>query len=409
MHKHMRLLVSDIDEVREILDDASKRKQLWKKMESALKFSEAIEKDAWSATNPNATFKVKNPKELAAKFLKGSAILGKIFRQLFEMLSSFAKADKLGPIPEVKEVERRDASELSVKEFFDSYARPGIPVIITGLNATGIDEEPWTLDFFRRRCNKTVKVVKRNPKATSWGRLQTAGKLPLAEFIDSFSTNLTRRKWYLHDWSLPRNCPESLGSPPFSGYTMPKYFAGDYFQRAAFDGYRHSWPSLFIGSSDTQSSMHIDSGNTNFWLHLLSGQKEWRFYSRQDLINLYLSPQGSHFHLDVFKPDYEKLPLARHAQQFRGIQEAGDLMFIPAANPHAVKNIQDIHGISMNYVDASNIELSLLSNIWKLDAENVELYSDGTSIPHGLRADQQPMTFGEWKATDWTKLDYDLQ
>lgn len=57
---------------------------------------------------------------------------------------------------------------------------------------------------------------------------------------------------------------------------MPKYFAGDYFQRAGFEGYqygsqvvaisrttrrwkglteaelRHTWPSLFIGSNETQ-------------------------------------------------------------------------------------------------------------------------------------------------------------
>jgi len=30
-------------------------------------------------------------------------------------------------------------------------------------------------------------------------------------------------------------------------------------------------PSLFIGAKGTESSMHIDSGGTNFWLYLLSG------------------------------------------------------------------------------------------------------------------------------------------
>lgn len=189
---------------------------------------------------------------------------------------------------------------------------------------------------------------------------------------------------------------------------MPKYFAGDYFQRAAFEGYQHSWPSLFAGSSETMSAMHIDSGNTNFILYLLSGRKEWRFYRRRDLLNLYPSPLGAHFHLDVFQPNYRKFPLAKYAQQFLGIQEAGDLMFIPAANPHGVRNLKDIHGISMNYVDASNIELSLLENIQDNAALKVELYTDGKSIPHGLRSDQQPMSFGEWKGTNWKNLKYDL-
>lgn len=63
-------------------------------------------------------------------------------------------------------------------------------------------------------------------------------RLFLADFIDTFVSDLTRRKWYLHDWSLPRsrfcharvysgcisthlgpwrNCPEVFGPAPFSG------------------------------------------------------------------------------------------------------------------------------------------------------------------------------------------------
>ena len=32
----------------------------------------------------------------------------------------------------------------------------------------------------------------------------SAWRLSLADFIDTFRSNETRRKWYLHDWSLPR-------------------------------------------------------------------------------------------------------------------------------------------------------------------------------------------------------------
>lgn len=391
----MKLLVSSIDDVEEMLSNKSYRLSVWREMEERLSFLQALE----DTEKPSREEKFK-------KMLTGGLdLLGALFRRFFLMLHDQAQAG-LGELPSARQVPRRSAAELSVREFIEDYAKKGLPVIITGINITG--GAPWTLKFFKDRCNVSVPLKRRNPKSDDWGRLQDAGRLPLGEFIDSFASNRTRRKWYLHDWSLPRNCPQVFGPAPFSGFTVPKYFVGDYFQRAAFEGYQHSWPSLFIGSSETQSSLHIDSGNTNFMLHLLSGRKEWRFYSAQDLVNLYASPVGAHFHYDVFRPDHKKFPLASYAKQFVGIQEPGETIFIPAGNPHAVRNLEPIHGISMNYVDVSNVKLSILERIWELEAPDVELYTDGISTPHGMVSDQEAMLFGEWKAQDWKRTKYDL-
>merc|ERR1711879_407050 len=177
-------------------------------------------------------------------------MLGNVFKRLFTHLHKHARQGSLGvPKAQPVHVERRDASELSVKEFFEDYAKPGRPVIITGLNMT--EGEPWTLDFFKKWCNTTATPKVHDKKAITWGRLLEAEELPLPEFIDTFATHSTRRGYYLHDWSLPQNCKEVFGPPPYRGFTVPKYFAGDYFQRSAFDGYQHSWPSLFIGSEET--------------------------------------------------------------------------------------------------------------------------------------------------------------
>merc|ERR1712232_799833 len=170
--------------------------------------------------------------------------MGDLFRRLFGFLHKHARKGSLGvPKAEPHQLERRDVSELSVREFFDKYATPGKPVIITGLNLT--EEEPWTLDFFKERCfNITIPLRKFEKNVKAWGRLKTVGTLKMQEFIDTFTTNATRREWYLHDWSLPRWCPAVFGPPPYKGFTVPKYFAGDYFQRSSFEGYQHSWPSL---------------------------------------------------------------------------------------------------------------------------------------------------------------------
>jgi len=401
LHPHMKLLVQSPTAVQKVLKDPKKLTHLWKAVESRAAFAKVVDKG-----------EIKQKEEFSSALLEGWNLLRRLFRKLYQYLHRQLEMGALGvPERKPKEVERRDGATLSLREFLEEYAIPGRPVIITGLNLT--QEKEWTLDFFRKECKNQVKLVKRNKLRGSWGRLEKGGVLPLPEFIDTFKTNETRRKWYLHDWSLPRNCPAVFGPPPYRGFTVPKYFSGDYFQRSAFDGYQHTWPSLFIGSKETQSDMHIDSGGTNFWMYLLSGQKEWRFYSRKDIVSLYKNPLKESFEVDVFEPNLTKYPLVSYAQQYVGFQEPGELIFIPGGNPHAVRNTDDIHGVSMNYVDMSNVNIYLWhqlvdeqfsTNQWM----SVEMFTDNVSFPHGLRSDQEPLSFGEWKSTQWKDLTYDL-
>ena len=62
--------------------------------------------------------------------------------------------------------------------------------------------------------------------STQWGGLVSAEVLKIGDFIDTFRTNKTRQTYYLHDWSLPRDCPQIMGDPPYREFLMPRYFAG---------------------------------------------------------------------------------------------------------------------------------------------------------------------------------------
>lgn len=308
----------------------------------------------------------------------------------------------LGPGPAPLPVDRRAASDLSVGEFYTRYAKERRPVIITGLevHSAGV---PWSLDFFRSRCkDKQVRPLKVANKAT-WGGLVETPPMKLSEFIDSFRTE--NRELYLHDWSLPRECPEVFGPPPFDEFIVPRYVVGDYFQRAGFDEYQHAWPSLFVGSNETESRMHIDSAATHFWLYLASGQKEWRFFSEADLPFLYKSPHHPHFFADPFKPDLEKFPLFSQAQVHVATLEAGEFIFVPASSPHAVVNPTHIHAVSGNFVDASNYYEHLLDMLESGEMAEFELM---VNIPHGIRSDQEPVTFGEWKSHRWADEEFDI-
>merc|ERR1712194_65275 len=145
-----------------------------------------------------------------------------------------------------------------------------------------------------------------------------------------------------------------------------------------------------------------------FWMMLLSGRKLWRFFSHLDLVNLYSTVGGGHFFPDTFDPQPDKYPLLKYAVMYEGVQEEGDLMFIPGGNPHAVKNLQNIHAISMNYVDATNLGLHLWSLMENANWGDFELYTDNVTVPHGLRSDQEGLSWGDWKSTDWRRLHFDI-
>eukprot|EP00929_Paragymnodinium_shiwhaense_P120691 TRINITY_DN92713_c0_g1_i1.p1 TRINITY_DN92713_c0_g1~~TRINITY_DN92713_c0_g1_i1.p1 ORF type:complete len:990 (+),score=195.39 TRINITY_DN92713_c0_g1_i1:41-3010(+) len=397
MHKQMVTFAQDTSKARRLLEQNEARDKLWKAIE---KREEFLFNRTWNSSADKA---------LHQKLLEATRTLHRLYARLMKSLHEAVTAGKLGvKKPAVKQVDRRDAGELSVKAFIEEYAKPGRPVIITGLDMNK-GANPWTLEFFRDTCNKSVRLTQRNRTATTWGGLiDVDERLRLPEFIQTFTSNSTRRQWYVHDWSLPRHCPEAFGPPPYKGFSVPKYFVGDYFQRAPLQGYQHTWPSLFVGSGDTESAMHIDSGGTNFWLYLYSGKKEWRFFSRFDFLNLCPKTRSAHFHVDVFRPDVDLCPLFEYAEMFQGIQGPGELFFIPGGNPHGVRNLEDIHGISMNYVDASNVDLYLYEMIHSRSWKSIEMFTDGTTFPHGLQQNQTDLSFGEWKSANWRNLHYDL-
>eukprot|EP00941_MAST-03F_sp_MAST-3F-sp1_P000137 g137.t1 len=303
------------------------------------------------------------------------------------------------------EIDRIDASNLSLHDFVRDYENKRRPVIISGLDMTNGTE--WTLDYIREKCNNPiVNLQKRNQNTKNWGGLVRAGKLRLNEFIDTFRTNITRRTWYLHDWSMSRYCSAIFGKPPYSSFQMPKYFAGDYFQRVPFSGYQGSWPSLFIGANGTESAMHVDSGATNFWLYLLSGKKEWVLYDRDEIPMLNSVRYTPRFEVNAFTSSVEDFPLLRHTNKWHGMQYPGDLVFIPAGCPHAVRNLDNIHGLSMNYVDASNIWQHLQDRLTKSAFANFETMVD-SDFPKGYLKNMSHMTWGEFKSTDWRNLPAD--
>ncbi|CBN75481.1 conserved unknown protein [Ectocarpus siliculosus] len=286
-------------------------------------------------------------------------------------------------------IDERMASTLSYEDFIETYALRGRPVVLKGGASLCFEEgNAWSREALRVEAGHKVVPVRRwVPDSVSWARLEKAGQMPLERLLSQPATDTTSGQegagkgtgeaaacgqiemdggdpLYLHDWSLPQNL--GVASPLLAGkFRVPKFFAGDLLQRLAGRGlpYTDSWPSLFIGPKGSRSDTHIDSFGSHFWMALLEGKKRWLLYPKEEAPLLYpIWPEGCHdpvFEADLDNPDATRTPAALLAKGFSCVLEAGDLLFVPAGCPHRVENLTGTLALSCNYVDATNIDMSL--------------------------------------------------
>ncbi|XP_046554523.1 LOW QUALITY PROTEIN: uncharacterized protein LOC124263846 [Haliotis rubra] len=263
----------------------------------------------------------------------------------------------------VKQVRRVSASNLSMQEFFYTYAATSTPVVITDL-VDKMTSVPWTLQHICDVAGE-VKVTLKKPVGWSveWAGLEEGDTVTVGEYMDqTLNPRDTERQGkeglpsmqYLFDWSLPLHCPKLVEE-----LSIPRYFAGDLLQRTNRSSlYQDSWPSLFLAPAGVCSQLHIDAFASNFWMALFQGRKRWTFFSREDEASLY--PQYFHsmdptFDVSVTLPDLKAHPLMALAQPLQCDLKQGEVLFVPSGCPHYVENLEVSVAISANFVDLSNL------------------------------------------------------
>merc|ERR1711907_122783 len=89
-----------------------------------------------------------------------------------------------------------------------------------------------------------------------------------------------------------------------------------------------------------------DALETHFWMLLVTGQKRWRVYPREDAAKLGFS----HF-TNSFPPN---APLANLSQPWEFVQQPGQLVVVPHGLPHTVVNLETTVAVAGNFVDGIN-------------------------------------------------------
>jgi len=221
----------------------------------------------------------------------------------------------------------RDASSLGVAECRADYVARFRPLVISGLNPV-TDPSPWTLPWLAEQCNAKRVAVNIGGSQTS-AACSVAGVevMTFAELQSRVESRADPRA-YLYDCALPLKVPllcERVG--------VPAYFAHDWLQRTRqLHAFSRSWPSLFVGSSGTRSSLHIDQWKGHFWMAQLQGCKRWTIFHPEDA--WCLAPawdtEGSPRleptfpSLDEMQSQPDKYPLLRYARRVDHVLRAGE-------------------------------------------------------------------------------------
>jgi hypothetical protein len=312
-------------------------------------------------------------------------------------------------------IDRCEYGSLSYSQFLDRYCIPAIPVIITSSGPYVLPSHyssspssttlSWTIESIMRVLGDHLVTPRHYVKDSyRWAKQEDGppcklSKILAASFPNHFphacdADSCTSAPLpYLVDWSLPQHCPDlfissspsldedgspspSPPSPPPSSspspspspslplFQLPKYFAMDLLQLCPNGSlYKDTWPSLFIGPTNSQSSLHVDTFGSNFWMFLIHGRKKWRFYSPHDLCAL--SPSFPRSFEPIFLRSSSLVDEEEEEEEEEGVEyyemelQPGEMIFVPAGSPHAVKNLEGTVAISSNYIDESNIRRCL--------------------------------------------------
>ena len=332
------------------------------------------------------------------------------------------EGESLGDSMNLLPMPRRSALSFSVTEFIEEFAMKGRPVVITDTDM--IPRDVWAdgggLESFcgdgRSYFHGKQEDGDREESGANWGSLKIIEEqMTVREFLATYRTNETRRKYYLFDSSMDGLCDrDSLARH----IRIPKYFAGEWLRRIPptvlsqeIWSQNNHWPSLFLGSGDTESGIHVDNFNSNFLMYLVEGKKHWKVFERSGATNVYLYRYFmSDFGLpgkpplDVFRLNTTMYPLAARARGWEVIQKPGDLVYIPGGSPHAVQNKEAIFGVSMNYLDATNFgELAMFvinGNPNLLPVMDL-LSTRSPAFPQGVDPDQADLMYGDYLKMPW--------
>lgn len=251
-----------------------------------------------------------------------------------------------------QQIDRISAEAITPQGFFETYQKPGVPVIISGL----LDTPDWNLDFLCSQLDQREFVVRcyggdrYQQDKRQWTDIGSGVTLRNMTFND-YADSLRSREAHQQDMYLAK-CPikdTPLGSTPafraLSGRLGLRFPATNL--------------NIWVGPSGHTECLHYDPVDGT--LMQLHGEKKLILFPPDQLENLYPFPLHAHLRhglklrswfSQVYpdRPDFEAFPKLRDALQHRYevILQSGEVLFIPVGWWHEVIALGDEMVCSVN-------------------------------------------------------------
>jgi hypothetical protein len=148
-------------------------------------------------------------------------------------------------------------------------------------------------------------------------------------------------------------------------YTVPDLFPHDWFSLLNEEG-RPPYRWWCIGPRRSGTTVHIDPLGTSAWNAVTSGVKRWvlfepetskRIAKGKDFVKKGEDDEAA-MYFDFILPRLKKAH--PEVRVYEGLQNPGDIIFVPGEWWHGVLNLEDCVAVTQNYVGPDNFEM-----VWK--------------------------------------------
>ena len=208
----------------------------------------------------------------------------------------------------------------SPQEFFQSYAKPGKPVVLKNFAKDWKAIEKWTPEYFiEKYANNEVKVYDGGFSKPGKSYMSKAKTMKFSDYLNSILYTGKDLRMFLYN--IISNAPELR-----EDVTLPPLMKG----------FSKKFLFMFFGPKDAVTQIHYDIDMSHVFHTAIVGRKRFILFGQTESKKLYRHPFTIRSYVDVDHPDFEKYPALKNAQGYEVILEPGETLFIPSGFWHHV-------------------------------------------------------------------------
>lgn len=241
-----------------------------------------------------------------------------------------------------EDIQRIDASTLSVQDFQSRFERPSIPVILKGIVSNWKSATEWDPDSLIKRVGSTLFHA-------GGFEMSLNDYFKYSKTVEGFDD----QPLYIFDKKFGEKAPNLLDD-----YSVPEYFSEDLFKVLGENRPDFRW--LIIGPSRSGSSFHKDPNATSAWNAVIRGRKKWLMFP-PDCPPPGVFPSGDEGDVTApvsitewFLNFYNRETILENGA-LECIVEEGEIIFVPMGWWHCVLNLETSIAITQNYVGSANV------------------------------------------------------